>query len=141
MREYYLESITPEKDVIFVFGSNPEGRHGMGAAKIAHKFFGAKYGVGEGLVGNSYALPTKDLRRVTKMEPSDIIAGISRLYDCARQNPSLKFKVAYNTCLDNISLCGYSERELAEMFKSASDNIPENIIFADHWKIVIEENL
>ena len=58
---YYEGNITPEKDTIFVFGSNPEGRHGAGAARIAREQFGAKYGVGEGLTGNAYALPTKDL--------------------------------------------------------------------------------
>lgn len=58
---YYEGDIKPEKNTIFVFGSNPEGRHGAGAAKIAREQFGAKYGVGEGMTGNAYALPTKDL--------------------------------------------------------------------------------
>ena len=58
----YTGNITPDANTIFVFGSNPEGRHGAGAAKIAREQFGAKYGVGEGLTGNAYALPTKDLR-------------------------------------------------------------------------------
>lgn len=58
----YTGDITPDADTIFVFGSNPEGRHGAGAAKIAVDKFGAKYGQGEGLQGNAYALPTKDLR-------------------------------------------------------------------------------
>lgn len=60
--DFYEGNITPDKDTIFVFGSNPEGRHGAGAAKIAREQFGAQYGVGEGLTGSSYALPTKDLR-------------------------------------------------------------------------------
>lgn len=54
--------ITPSKDTIFVFGSNPEGRHDAGAAKVAMQQFSAVYGVGEGLTGNAYALPTKDLQ-------------------------------------------------------------------------------
>ena len=58
---YYTGNITPEANTIFVFGSNPKGIHGAGAAKVAMEQFGAKYGVGEGLTGNSYALPTKDL--------------------------------------------------------------------------------
>lgn len=60
MRKFYIGNITPETNTIFVFGSNPEGRHG--AAKVARNQFGAIYGQGEGLQGNSYALPTKDLR-------------------------------------------------------------------------------
>ena len=43
----------------------PEGRHGLGAAKIARQQFGAVYGQGEGLQGNAYALPTKNIRKVT----------------------------------------------------------------------------
>lgn len=48
---YYLGNILPEKDVIFVFGSNPEGRHGAGSARVAVKHFGAIYCQGEGLQG------------------------------------------------------------------------------------------
>jgi hypothetical protein len=41
--------IEPDENTIFVFGSNPEGRHGSGAAKVAKDKFGAVYGQGEGL--------------------------------------------------------------------------------------------
>ena len=44
---------------IFVFGSNLAGNHGAGAALEAHKNWGAKLGVGIGLTGDSYAIPTK----------------------------------------------------------------------------------
>lgn len=57
----YEGMITPDANTIFVFGSNPEGRHSAGAAKVAREKFGAIYGQGEGLQGNAYALPTKDL--------------------------------------------------------------------------------
>jgi hypothetical protein len=43
---------------IFIFGSNTLGVHGSGAAFFAKAHFGAVYGVGEGLEGNSYAFPT-----------------------------------------------------------------------------------
>lgn len=67
MRKFYIGNITPETNTIFVFGSNPEGRHGAGAAKVARTQFGAIYGQGEGLQGNAYALPTKDLRVKEKL--------------------------------------------------------------------------
>ena len=57
----YTGNITPDANTIFVFGSNPKGVHGDGAAKVAKEQFGAKPGIGEGLTGNAYALPTKDL--------------------------------------------------------------------------------
>lgn len=71
---YYTGNVTPEANTIFVFGSNPKGIHGAGAAKVAMEQFGAKFGVGEGLTGNSYALPTKDLdkaRGTRWYRPSD----------------------------------------------------------------------
>ena len=42
----YITSLKPNE--IFVFGSNLAGMHGGGAAHIAHKLFGAKWGVGVG---------------------------------------------------------------------------------------------
>ena len=43
---------------IFVFGSNLQGMHAGGAARIAHQHFGAIWGQGTGLQGSSYAIPT-----------------------------------------------------------------------------------
>ena len=47
-----------EKDEIFVFGSDLAGKHLGGAAKAAHNKFGAQWGVGVGLTGQAYAIPT-----------------------------------------------------------------------------------
>ena len=47
-----------EENEIFVFGSNLAGHHGGGAARIANIKFGAMWGVGVGLTGQSYAIPT-----------------------------------------------------------------------------------
>ena len=62
--QFYEGDITPDENTVFVFGSNPEGRHGAGAAKVAKTKFGAKNGQGEGLQGNAYALPTKRIRNI-----------------------------------------------------------------------------
>ena len=43
MRKFYIGNITPDANTIFVFGSNTEGRHGAGAAKVAREQFGAIY--------------------------------------------------------------------------------------------------
>ncbi len=57
---------TPEKiyslkeNEIFVFGSNLNGSHGGGAARIALEKFGAIDGQGGGIMGQSYAFPTLD---------------------------------------------------------------------------------
>lgn len=46
---------------IFVFGSNTQGRHGLGAAKFARTHYGAITGQSHGRQGNSYAIVTKTL--------------------------------------------------------------------------------
>lgn len=57
----YEGMITPDANTVFVFGSNPKGIHGAGAAATAKSKFGAIQGQGEGMQGSAYALPTKDL--------------------------------------------------------------------------------
>ena len=43
---------------IFVFGSNLQGYHGGGAARLAMNQWGAVWGQGTGLQGQTYAIPT-----------------------------------------------------------------------------------
>ena len=58
-RENTPDRISELKDnEIFVFGSNLAGHHGGGAARLAYNRFGAVWGQGEGLQGQSYAIPT-----------------------------------------------------------------------------------
>ena len=140
MYKTYEGNITPEEDTIFVFGSNPEGRHGAGSAKVAREQFGAIYGQGEGLQGNSYALPTKDLRvlenRGYRSIPEEkIIENIKRMYECAEDHPDKKFKVAYRNQPSERSLCGYSGREMMRMFRKAAESTgyPDNIYFSKEW--------
>ena len=62
-----LSRVTPENiqslgpDEVFVFGSNLQGLHMGGAARLAAERFGAVWGQGVGLQGQSYALPTMNL--------------------------------------------------------------------------------
>lgn len=130
---YYSGNIEPEENTIFVFGSNPEGRHGAGSAKVAKEKFGAVYGVGEGLQGNSYALPTKDLRipGTRSISKSDIVRNIQKLYDLARIMPEKNFKVAYRTRFDEKSLNGYTGEEMVQMFSMYP--VPNNIYFSEEW--------
>ncbi len=60
--DYTPDDITELKsDEVFVFGSNLKGHHRGGAAKIAMEKFGAKWGIGKGLSGQSYAIPTSGI--------------------------------------------------------------------------------
>ena len=132
----YTGDITPDANTIFVFGSNPEGKHGAGAAKIAREQFGAIYGQGEGLQGNAYALPTKDLRvtennGLRSISEAQIIESIKKLYKTARQNPDKQFKIAYRNT-NEASLNGYTGLEMIDMFLKAG-SIPTNIVFSKEW--------
>ena len=134
--KYYIGNIVPANDVIFVFGSNPEGRHGSGSAKCAIEKFGAIYGQGEGLQGQCYALPTKDLRvkknrALRSISPEQIILNIKKMYACARQHSDKKFMIAYRNT-DEVTLNGYSGYEMMDMFLSAGE-MPENVYVSEEW--------
>ena len=58
-RDFTPYRITELKEnQIFVFGSNLAGMHGGGAARLAYDRFGAVWGQGVGLQGQSYGIPT-----------------------------------------------------------------------------------
>jgi len=100
---------------IFVFGSNLAGRHGKGAALFALKEHGAIYGQGEGLQGNSYAIPTKDenLRPL----PLDIISSYVWWFISRAQ---VEYKDYYfNVTPIGCGLAGYKPKDIAPLFKDA----------------------
>ena len=115
------------KDQIFVFGSNTQGRHGRGAALTARLKFGAIYGNPEGIQGKFFAIITKDLTKKThpSRTTSQIISQINKLYEYATLHPDKEFIIPYK-CSD-YNLNAYSSEEMAKMF--ASRDIPENIVF------------
>lgn len=132
----YDGDITPGPNTVFVFGSNPEGRHGAGAAKVARERFGAVNGRGEGLQGNAYAIPTKDLRvkedgGLRSIPPERITESIAKMYGVARENPGMEFMVAYRNT-DTASLNGYTGYEMMRMFADAGP-VPENVAFSREW--------
>ena len=130
---HYTGNITPGKDIIFVFGSNPEGKHGAGSAKVALQKFGAKNGKGDGLHGQSYALITTEMRkgwpRITLEQITD---NVRRMYEVARKMPDKRFMVAYRNQPDQRTLCGYTGAQMMKCFLSAGD-IPDNIWFSEEW--------
>lgn len=139
---YKLELDDPYS--VFVFGSNPEGRHGAGAAKYAVLNYGAAYGQSRGLQGNSYALPTKNLTAgytepatgikyltagVRSLTPQQIEANIAELYEHAASNPHYTYYIAYT--MDGRNLNGYSGEEMRDMFMHTEP--PENIVFHESF--------
>lgn len=136
MIHYYKGDIQPDEHTVFVFGSNPEGRHGAGAAKVARLRFGAVYGKGEGLQGHSYAIPTKDLRvrennGYRSIPPERITESIRKMYALAAENPSFRFMIAYRNTYSR-SLNGYTGIEMIRMFLDAGP-MPSNIWVSEEW--------
>lgn len=139
-RKTYKNYITKLKsNQIFVFGSNTQGRHGKGAAKIAKEKFGAIYGQAEGIQGQSYAIVTKDLTIDDKKNPSrtkeQIIQQIHNLYEYAKCNSDKEFLIAYSGVGKNLNY--YSNEDMACMF--ASEFIPYNIIFEEEFFKLIKQ--
>lgn len=119
MFEYYTNEniVSLTENEIFVFGSNEAGRHGQGAAKIARRHFGAQYGVGFGKYKQSYAIPTKD-RFIETLGIGKISEYIDEFLHYTKSTPELIFVVTKIGC----GLAGYSNSEIAPLFKQASDN-------------------
>lgn len=107
----------PGPNRIFVFGSNTIGRHGAGAARAALEFYGAEYGKGEGIQGNSYAIPTKNDRLET-LPRLDILIYVEKFISFAREHPELYFFVTRIGC----GLAGYTDVLIAPMFRAAPAN-------------------
>ena len=116
-REYTSERIIRlEPNEIFVFGSNLAGAHGGGAARIALDCFGAVWGQGVGLQGQSYAIPTMQ-GGVETIKPY-----VDEFIDFARQHPELKFLVTRIGC----GIAGFRDEEIAPLFTAAIE--VENVI-------------
>lgn len=103
---------------IFVFGSNLKGIHGAGAAAYAHKHHGAKWGVGGGMTGESFALPTV-YEPGKPIRPDQLEAVIGRFVLFAYQHQNWKFRLTKVGC----GLAGFSEDFVALRFVGASDNV------------------
>lgn len=108
-----IDSLKPNE--VFVFGSNLAGRHGGGAARAALNRFGAVWGQGVGLQGQSYAIPTMQ-GGVETIKPY-----VDEFIDFARSHTGFKFYVTRIGC----GIAGFKDEEIAPLFKEASgvDNI------------------
>lgn len=111
-KEYYGPRVSRdnidqlEENEIFVFGSNANGYHGGGAAAYAMRKFGAIWGQGEGLQGQSYAIPTMEGN-------AEMSEAIRRFTSFAAEHPELRFLVTRVGC----GIAGYSDSQVAPLFK------------------------
>ena len=116
-REYTPEWITQlESNEVFVFGSNLAGCHAGGAARVACQRFGAVWGQGVGLQGQSYAIPTMQGGVET------IVPYVDEFIEFAKSHSELKFLVTPIGC----GIAGFTPDELAPLFVQAME--VENIL-------------
>lgn len=107
--------ITPEyittlsDDEIFVFGSNLQGRHGGGAARMAHQRFGAEWGIGTGPTGQTYAIPTMH-GGVEAIKPY-----VDEFIEYAESHPQNRFLVTRVGC----GIAGFTDSQIAPLFAAA----------------------
>src|SRR5574344_3158365 len=106
---YYITKLADKK--IFVFGSNLSGSHGGGAALLAYQKFGAVWGQGVGLQGQSYGIPTMQGGTDT------IQPYVNQFIDYARTHPTQHFLVTRIGC----GIAGFSAEEIAPLFADAAD--------------------
>lgn len=106
---------------IFVFGSNLQGMHGGGAARIAHRNFGAIMGQGVGLQGQSYAIPTMQ-GGVETIRPY-----VDEFIAFAKAHQELTFFVTRIGC----GIAGFTDEEIAPLFTEAHN--VGNIVLPEGW--------
>ncbi len=116
-RDFSPERISSLADnEIFVFGSNLAGFHCGGAARVAYRYFGAVWGSGVGLHGQTYAIPTMQ-GGVETIKPY-----VDQFIQFAKANAHLTFLVTRIGC----GIAGFSDKQIAPLFKEALD--VENIL-------------
>lgn len=114
-----------DSNEIFVFGSNKSGLHLGGAAAFALENFGAKMGIGEGLTGQCYALPTMEGINSFK-------EAVDKFEECVKEHPELKFLVTEVGC----GIAGYTPEEVAPLFKKIS-TYPNVSLPISFWNVII----
>ena len=125
----YTREFTPERiselkpNEIFVFGSNLSGSHGGGAARLAYDRFGAVWGQGVGLQGQSYGIPTMH-GGVDAIKPY-----VDEFIAFAKGHPEMKFYVTKIGC----GIAGFTTEEIAPLFVDAID--VENVILPKEFVI------
>ena len=128
-RPFTPEFITELKpNEVFVFGSNLQGIHAGGAARIAQERFGAVWGQGVGMQGQSYAIPTMQ-GGVETIEPY-----VEEFMDYAFRHRELTFLVTRIGC----GIAGFTAEEIAPLFLKVIDL--ENVILPKDFVEIMHQH-
>lgn len=120
---------------IFVFGSNLAGIHGAGAAKLAYEKFGAIFGKGEGLCGQSYAFPTKDYH-IKTLPTQDLETSVDNLQYTVELYSEYDFLVTEVGC----GLAGLKANQIAPLFKQLV-HLPNITLPFRFWQVLLQEKI
>lgn len=131
MRKFHEDGTLPEKGEIWVFGSNLAGRHGAGAAQVAHEQFEYPMGLGIGPHGRCYAIPTKD-HQLNVLPLHQIREWVNHFIWYTAQHEETEFWVTAIGC----GYAGYKPAEIAPLFGIAP---LRNCNFPDTWQEVLGE--
>jgi hypothetical protein len=101
-----------EPNEYIVVGTNYAGKHAGGAATYAHEHFGLQWGCGEGLSGQTYALPT-----MSGLE--DLRSAALDFMEFAKFNPDKTFYLTRVGC----GIAGHTDMEVAPLFKETPNNV------------------
>ena len=112
---------------VFVFGSNLAGQHGGGAARHAYNKFGAEWGVGVGMTGQCYAIPTMH------GGVEDIRPYVDDFVAYAKAHPELTFLVTRIGC----GIAGFRDEDMAPPFVDTT--ALENVALPARWIEILEE--
>ena len=118
---------------IFVFGSNYLGVHGAGAAHTAMQHFNAVWGQGEGLQGQSYAIPTKS-KRLETLDMQNIKKHVDTFMVFTLANPKLMFYVTEIGC----GLANLHYSEVAPLFKNVATR--HNVILPSTFHLIYKQD-
>lgn len=119
------DPIKPEEmgpNDVFVFGSNTEGNHAGGAARVAVMHYGAVMGQPRGLQGRSYGFVTVDFTEKEEVNLETMSIELDNLIIFALDN---KDKTFYLTKVGT-GISGYELKDIASLF--ANRIIPKNLI-------------
>ncbi len=125
--KFHEDKSVPGPLQIFVFGSNLAGRHGKGAAHAARMYYNAEYGVGEGLTGRCYAIPTKD-KKIQTLPLEEIQKYVNTFIEYVIEHPHKEFFITRVGC----GLAGYLNSQVAPMFKPLYGL--KNVDFPKPWE-------
>lgn len=110
----------PKRREVFVFGSNKAGRHGKGAAYHALKEWGAIYGLGWAMQGDSYAIPTKD-ERFNILPLTEIEKYVEGFLRFARSPHGRQLNFLVSAI--GTGLAGYDPDDILPMFRDKPSNV------------------